>query len=314
MHIARYSGVGSFQYHNGTAFEVIGSMIVDTWYHHAITFDCKAGVKGNGTWIVKYENGTEVCRVDFDFDNSLNAIDKIFLTTHFASSTFQMLYDGFGFDWDLGYNIGDNSKEGLLLSYHSPTPLDWTAYSLDEGTNITIRTNTTIPMPAPGKHTVQIFANDSVGNYYKSAVRTFKNYIPALPSISTPNNFSFDYGATGHSIIWDVSDPDPANYTVYHNGSVFQDGPLNTKVTVPLEGLEEGKHNFTCVVRNFDDFQASDEVWVTVKAATTDPPTTTTTTKTTTIDLTPGYTMELVMVLLLMVSMIVKQKGKRRTK
>ncbi|MHA2402699.1 MAG: DUF2341 domain-containing protein, partial [Candidatus Kariarchaeaceae archaeon] len=196
MHVVVTSGVGYFQYYNGSAFQTIGNLTVDTWYHHSITFNCATGVNGTGTWIISYENGTEVGRVeDFDFNNNLNTIDTFYFTTHFASSQLQMLFDAFGFSWDSGYNIGDNFEEGLLLNFTTPTPLNWTGYSLDEGTNVTIRTNKTIPMPTPGSHTIQVFGNDSSGNWYKSLLTSFQF---RFLDISSPENKSYLTAMSGY--------------------------------------------------------------------------------------------------------------------
>jgi hypothetical protein len=95
-------------------------------------------------------------------------------------------------------------------------------------------------------------------------------FSPNSPNISGPNDFSFNYGDSGYSILWSVSDPSPANYTVYQNGTIFNEGTWTTSVLVSLEGIEEGIHNFTCVVRNIYELKASDEVWIVVQPATPD--------------------------------------------
>ncbi|MHA2031164.1 MAG: hypothetical protein ACW99Q_17425, partial [Candidatus Kariarchaeaceae archaeon] len=179
----------------------------------------------------------------------------------------------FGFSWDSNYNVGDNLKEGLLLNFTIPEPLDWMAYSLDGGNIITIRGNTTIPIPALGIHTIQVVGNDSF-SFYQSDVRTFEIAFeiipPNPPSISGPNDFSFNFGEQGYSILWSVSDPEPSTYTVYQNESIIQEGPWTTSVLVSLEGIEQGLHNFTCVVRNLNGLRATDEVWITVLPAAPD--------------------------------------------
>ena len=81
--------------------------------------------------------------------------------------------DAIGYSWDPDYNIGDNLKEGLLLSFENNTRLDWIGYSLDGQANKTILGNTTIPMPEAGLHSIQVFGNDSLGTIYESEVRYF---------------------------------------------------------------------------------------------------------------------------------------------
>jgi hypothetical protein len=95
-------------------------------------------------------------------------------------------------------------------------------------------------------------------------------FSPNPPSILGPNDFSFNFGDSGYSILWSVSDPSPRNYTVYQNGTIIQEGAWTSSVLVSLEGIDLGIHNFTCVVSNIYDLKVSDEVWIIVGPATPD--------------------------------------------
>ncbi len=93
------------------------------------------------------------------------------------------------------------------------------------------------------------------------------------PSITGPPDFDFDYGETGYSILWSASDPNPANYIVFCNNSVYDQSIWISTIIVSLSlhgDLEVGIHNFTCVVESNFGLQASNEVWVTVNPAAPD--------------------------------------------
>ncbi|MFX1284158.1 MAG: Ig-like domain-containing protein [Promethearchaeota archaeon] len=257
---------GRIEYFNGTSWQNITNQVPITWYHHSITFDCEAGSNGRFTWITRDTDGTEVGRVEnIEFLNDLNTIDELYLGSDDPANFGDTLWDAFGFSWDPNYNIGDNLDEGLLLSYNTPTPLVWTGYSLNGGTNITILGNTTIRMPLSGTHTIQVFGNDSAGNWYSSELRSFETITP--PSIIGPADFAIELGDIGKNFLWSLSDPYPANYIVYRNGTIFKEenwSAVDLTVYISLDRLSEGNHNFTCVARNTFDRIAIDEVWITV--------------------------------------------------
>ena len=96
---------------------------------------------------------------------------------------------------DSNYNIGDNLKEGILLSYAKATSLNWQGYSLDGGTNKTILGNTTIPLPDYGEHSIQVFGIDAVGNIHKSEIIFFTVSVDSSPEPPNPlptNPFYFN--------------------------------------------------------------------------------------------------------------------------
>ena len=64
-----------------------------------------------------------------------------------------------------GIYIGDNLNEGLVLNFTCEIDFNWTGYSLDGQNNIPTFGNHTIPFPEDGSHTIQVFANDSLGKF-----------------------------------------------------------------------------------------------------------------------------------------------------
>ncbi|MFX1566908.1 MAG: hypothetical protein ACFFCV_00915 [Promethearchaeota archaeon] len=122
--------------------------------------------------------------------------------------------DAISYSWDIGYNVGDNFNEGLLLSYENSTNLDWQGYSLDSQSIIPILGNTSIPFPKDGSHHIQVIGNDTLGSIYNSELRYFSVDTGSFFNISTPENktyFAPTYGyypATfGFENDQDASDP-----------------------------------------------------------------------------------------------------------
>ncbi|MGB5912593.1 MAG: hypothetical protein WBH31_15480 [Promethearchaeia archaeon] len=96
----------------------------------------------------------------------------------------EMWVDGIGYSWDPNYNIGDNKKDGLLLSFNAPSDIIFQniKYSLDGQNNITISGNTIIPQPTPGTHSIQVFGTDLEGYLYESELRYFSFLKDEIPT------------------------------------------------------------------------------------------------------------------------------------
>ncbi len=166
---------GDILYYDGSNWqEIVSGLNYVVWYHHSISFNCNGGTNGNFTWIVSNEEGEEISRVEnIEFENKLSLVEEIHFESVLGDYGGHCVYDAFGFSWDPNYNVGDNLKEGLLLSYDSSVNFDWQGYSLDGQTNKTINGNYTIPLPSDGQHYIQVFGNDSLGTIYESEVRYF---------------------------------------------------------------------------------------------------------------------------------------------
>ncbi|MFX1385242.1 MAG: LamG-like jellyroll fold domain-containing protein, partial [Promethearchaeota archaeon] len=181
-----WSATGMFRYYNGFSHD-IESYSANTWYHIRIDFNC---VSDNSKI---YRNGTVVASPTLNGDAA--SISDILIFTQTDSDGFSFYVDAIGFSWDDNYNIGDNREEGLLLSFENITTLDWMGYSLDGQANKKILGNTTIPMPARGPHTIQVFGNDSLGTMYQSDVRYF---IVSPINIITPENKTYTGPMSGY--------------------------------------------------------------------------------------------------------------------
>jgi len=182
-------------YYDGSDWQEITTVIDEEWYHHSISFNCEAGIKGQFTWIITDSQRNEVGRVEnIEFENDLSTVDEMYFGSRESDYGYGgTWWDAFGFSWDPNYNIGDNLNEGLLLSYENTTNLDWQGYSLDGQEYVTIYGNYTIPVPVNGAHTIQVFGTDSIGTSYESSIRHFTCGTTSVPKITiispTPDQF-----------------------------------------------------------------------------------------------------------------------------
>ena len=114
----------------------------DRWIHMRIDFNC-----ASDTWSLWIDNVKYVNNVNFKQDRKAIAVNMTYIWSYNGMHPTLFYVDAIGYSWDPDYNIGDNLREGLLLSFENNTRLDWIGYSLDGQANKTILGNTTIPMP-----------------------------------------------------------------------------------------------------------------------------------------------------------------------
>jgi len=198
------------------------------WMHFRIEFNCSSDTYS--LWIdkVKYLD-------DIDFINSIDEsnIDQTRFTCYGAANAVLYYIDAVSFSWDIGYSVGDNLKEGLLLSFDNKTNLDWQGYSLDGQTNRTILGNTTIPLLHDGSHVIQVFGNDSLGTIYESSIRHFSvHHI----NIITPENRIYNAPMSGYY---------PATYGFENN----EDGNFPNEWIESGVGAYQGK---TTIINAYD--------------------------------------------------------------
>ena len=170
----------------------IDSPVNNQWYHVRIAFESTfGGFEG----LLQYEwkvwiDGIESVAIVFD-----NNFDELGVTHYWTSGVdlnYDTYIDALGYSWDPNYNIGDNLKEGLLVSFENSISLDWIGYSLDGLPNRTILGNTTINLPSDGLHTIQMFGNDSLGTMYQSEISYFEiDTSPPIITINNPEHFQF---------------------------------------------------------------------------------------------------------------------------
>ncbi|MHA2030894.1 MAG: hypothetical protein ACW99Q_16060 [Candidatus Kariarchaeaceae archaeon] len=173
------------------------------WYHVQVNFDCRSGGGYKGLNQYEYEvilDGIASSGA-LSFRDTPSSLDYIVIFTGAVNSGYYTYIDALSYSFDTNHNIGDNTNEGLLLSYDNTTALDWTGFSLDGLTNTTIRGNKTIVLPDNGLHTIQVFGNNSIGSMYGSNHRYFTiDYTPPNYNITinTPGNTTYTGPMNGY--------------------------------------------------------------------------------------------------------------------
>jgi len=133
---------------------------------------------------------------------------------------------------------------------------------------------------ALGVHVFTVFANDTSGHSSTDTV-TIEVVDTTNPEIDSPIDITYLEGVTGATVTWSPSDLNPSTHTIYRDGIIIRTGPWDgLHLTVNVDGLLTGVHNFTLVVEDTSGNSAKDTVLVTVTSDTTT--TTTETTDTTT--------------------------------
>ncbi|MFX1499201.1 MAG: FG-GAP repeat domain-containing protein [Promethearchaeota archaeon] len=165
-----------FQYDNGTWNSLGLSAYDNVWYHVKIAYECTTGdYEGLNQfeWCVWINNSRYG---NFRFSNNDITGESITFSSDNLAAGYNMYLDAVGYSWDPYYNIGDNLKEGLLLSFHTNFERNWTAYSIDDQPYRMILGNITIKMPNEGKHHIQVFSNVSNGILAGSMVQSDIRY------------------------------------------------------------------------------------------------------------------------------------------
>jgi hypothetical protein len=78
------------------------------------------------------------------------------------------------------YTVND-----IILNYTTSASTQWSGYSLDGNSNVTLAANSTLPQLSNGFHNVTIYANDTYGNIGKSETINFIVTIPEPSKIES---------------------------------------------------------------------------------------------------------------------------------
>jgi len=116
------------QYYDGSWHSFLNGY-QSRWLHHRIIFDCNAGSKGQYTWVISYENGTEITRIEnINFANTMTTLDEIYIGTTVSDYRGTTRFDAFGFSWDPDYEVGDNLINCNPMCYLEYFELDFSRY------------------------------------------------------------------------------------------------------------------------------------------------------------------------------------------
>jgi len=190
-----------FKYRDSSEYHIISGAPIpqnNQWYHVRIDFRCNGAPAYQGLNEHRYFVYIDgVNYGEFPFVNNLNSFNRSVFSI--GTDSIQSAYvDAVAYSWDNAYNIGDNLKEGLLLSYDSNIDFNWQGYSLDGDLNRTINGNKTIPMPSNGFHKIKVVGNDTYGAYHESDIRYFEIKTSYHIKIITPENKVYNEPMQGY--------------------------------------------------------------------------------------------------------------------
>jgi hypothetical protein len=135
-----------------------------------------------------------------------------------------------------------------------------------------------------GEHNITVVAFDVAGNS-KSHTVVFSFVDTTNPTISSPEDISFDEGSTGEKINWTGNDLLPSEYVIYQDEVEVSSGLWNSSsdtISYSLDGLAAGSYTFKIVLTDTSGNSIEDSVNVVVDAITTDVTTTRSSTTATT--------------------------------
>lgn len=146
---------------------------------------------------------------------------------------------------------------------------DWTNTTYDYAFNVTAA----FPELVIGEYKVKLIAYDQNLNSVQDII-TLRIYEDVFPVIEGLDDMEFYFTETGYSLSWNISDDNLNQYTITDNDEVVISGDINPDdpvITISLNGLDIGTHNFTLSANDTSGNTAYDYVIVTVKADDIDP-------------------------------------------
>ncbi|MFW9786562.1 MAG: hypothetical protein ACFFE1_02700 [Candidatus Thorarchaeota archaeon] len=176
---------------------------------------------------------------------------------------------------DINYNEGD-AGGSITWDPADTYPDSYEIYQNDVlvKTGLWNSTSETISMSVNGlsyglyNYTIKVY--DIGGNTVSDIVWvTVSDATP--PTIDAPIDMWIDEGQTGEQIVWSPDDLNPSGYEIYQNNVLVKTGLWNSTsetISISLDGLNLGVHNFTLVVTDVDSNTANDTVYVTISDGT----------------------------------------------
>jgi len=194
-------------------------------------------------------------------DNDVVVSDIVYVTVIDSTSP------SLGHPLDIIYEFGTTGHE-IIWSSSDLYPNEYTIY-LDE---VYFAGDTWTPGSivldidglALGEYNYTIKINDTAGNL---AVDTVIVTVvdTTSPLLNHPLDVPYEFGTTGHEIIWTVSDLNPDAYAIYLDGVYFAgDTWTPGSIVVDIDGLALGEYNYTIRTNDTIGNSAADTVIVTI--------------------------------------------------
>jgi hypothetical protein len=134
------------------------------------------------------------------------------------------------------------ASNDVPLTFYSNQPVQWMCYAIDNGLNVTITGNTTLPQLPDGFHNITVYATDPAFNTGASNTVYFGSFavdtVPVNVSIQSTQNSTFNT----NSVLLNFTVNKPVSWAAYS-----LDGQTNTTASqsIPLTGLAPGTHTLT---------------------------------------------------------------------
>lgn len=163
-----------------------------------------------------------------------------------------------------GFSITWNPADANPQSYEilrNGTTLDSRSWS---GESISI----SVDGLSPSLYNYTVVVHDSFGNWATDLVwvNVTAKFIDIVdPIIDSPADIEYEEESTGYSIVWAPRDDYPVSYNIYKDNSVVKSGPwAGGDISIGVDGLSPGTYNYTIIVFDEGNNNATDLVWVTV--------------------------------------------------
>jgi len=117
-----------------------------------------------------------------------------------------------------------------------------------------------------GNYDVKLVAYDQNGNFAEDIIN-LRIYENVTPVIDGPDPIEFYYTITGKSLLWNVTDEFVNQYRITDNDTEVATGDIDSErpvITISLNGLNIGVHNFTLYANDTSGNTATYSVLVTV--------------------------------------------------
>jgi len=117
-----------------------------------------------------------------------------------------------------------------------------------------------------GEYEITVRAIDQNSNFVEDVI-TLRLYENVTPIIEGPDPVEFYFSETGYTLTWNISDDYLQAYEITRNEQDFENGTINPDdpvITISLDGLAIGVHNFTLFANDTSGNTAWHSVLVTV--------------------------------------------------
>ncbi|MHA1577975.1 MAG: hypothetical protein ACTSU3_11500, partial [Candidatus Thorarchaeota archaeon] len=228
----------------------------------------------------------------FNFDNETisDSVDVTVIADELApiiSAPDDFFYEVGSFDHEITWNITETNPDIYNITrYSNETSSNATEIEFDDwdGSNITLNVD---GLNASHWYLFTLFVNDTIGLNSTSSVNITVYEDLSAPTITSPDDISYEFGNDGNEIIWTIYDSNPANYslevliqfndTAYGNLTAIHEVPSNItehdwdlvnsdgdNITFVVDDIYLGNYSFTLTIFDLFGFNATDTVNVTI--------------------------------------------------